>query len=959
MPNTRKTLAALGALACLAAAQAETWYLKGGGAHKISGGNDWGYDWFATGEACNWTNAIGAAGLPAAGDAVVLPEADPATGGRITISAAGGSVPPLAAFTAPGPFTLHQGTLAMRAGGDGLFVGASGSWWGALSCTAAPDGAAAEGVVVTVPDGVNFYLQKGLRCTGTDFIKAGGGTFVNLSQGCSTYYSELNNLTVRLRGGTFVNHTTNLVTGVRLVFDSNDPSARFKLGKAEKTYWSWGIKDGAVEESAAVANTAHGFTSEDDAVAQSLTLCGTPLANPLRFTGTFYRRAGLVWNPDAAEATFVFARAVSPTTGELLVSNGVVRLTEGASFTALSRLDVAAGARLVVDAGAGVGFQAQAAALAADAKVQVGAGVILTFNGATVAGATLAPGFHTAATDAGWLEGDGLVYVPGEAAPGEVVAAVWTGGGADTRLGTAANWQGGAAPDLASGTCRATFADGGARATFAGADGGFLRFAGLAFTRPFALDAAAGATGAVLLGAEGVQTAASDDAQTYEIGWPLVAVAPQTWHAAAGATLRWTTPLTGLSSADRILVDGPGTHDFRAANAFPNDMTLTNGVVRFAGDGAMGATAGATDVDLLRVKLRFGGGVQTRRLTYYRGEDGSASTQIVQIEAGTTNRFEGALVHKIASKDSAVLRLELGKDAELVLAGATDLNYVTVGTVDGAPAHLVVTNTPLTARDRFCFYAKGLTADFWAAKNKVSGNTSFWSSGRVRARVPYALDATDHTGANTRVQIETDNFTLDLCGHDQALGLLNGKAGTVTSASPAFLHLAQNHIPPSWDNGNVSGPYVGITNKTAFADQAGLSLDAAAAYADRLPHVLAAASCSSGTVQVTRGRLVLAAPHGAWTNAAAAVAAGGTLVFEHGQAIGRQTDVHLDGTGVLELADGVAQRCRDLYFDGVRQKTGTWGGAASGAQHTNAARFAGTGVLHVLSDGRGLALILR
>ena len=51
--------------------------------------------------------------------------------------------------------------------------------------------------------------------------------------------------------------------------------------------------------------------------------------------------------------------------------------------------------------------------------------------------------------------------------------------------------------------------------------------------------------------------------------------------------------------------------------------------------------------------------------------------------------------------------------------------------------------------------------------------------------------------------------------------------------------------------------------------------------------------------------------------------------------------------------------CRDLFFDGVRQPIGTWGSLASGARRKNDERFAGTGVLNVLSDGKGLALILR
>ena len=945
----------VGAWACVCAAlataaSAETWYYKGGGAR-----NQYAYDWFATGEGCNWTNAVGAAGVPAAGDVVVLPEKDPETGGNITVSASSGTMPPLAAFTAPGPFTLHQGTLVMRAGGAGVFVGAGSSWWAALACQANADDPAAEGVVVTVPDGVTFNLQKGITCTGTDVIKAGGGTLVNLAQGISGFYADLKDLTVRLRGGTFVNHTTNLLQGVRLVFDSDDPNLRVKIGKAEKRSWNWGIRDGAIEESPAVSNTAHGFTSEDGVEAQALTLCGTPTVNPMRFTGTFYRRAGLVWNPDAADAAFVFAKAVSHTTGELLVSNGVVRLVEGATFSRLSRLDVAAGARFAVEAGAGSGFMAQEAALAAGGRVVVGKDVSLTFNRATFDGAALAPGPHTAATDPDWLSGDGLVYVVSNTgAPETPSAATWTGGGADTLLATAANWEGGTVPDFETGGLTATFAADGERATFA-ADG-FVRFAGLVFTRAFTLDRAADATGRVLLGAGGVQTPDADDARTYEIAWPLAAAAPQTWYAATNATLRWTAPLSGFSALDRILVDGPGTQEFCAANTFPNDMTITNGTVRFAGDGAMGEAAGTTDVDIRRVRLRFGGGVHARTLNLYSMPLGEAPNGVV-FEGGTTNRFDGcvAFIRPTGSHDT--MRLQLGNAAEVVFAGGFRPNYVNIY-ADG-PAHLVVTNTPLTTGDRLNFYSEALTVDLWTARNKVSGNTSFWQSGRVRTRVPYALDATAYSGNATRVQLDGGAFTLDLCGNDQALGVLHGLAGTVTSDAPALLHLAQNHIPPHYDNGQLTVPYVGITNKVAFTGQAGISLDADARYADTFPHVLTAASCSSGTVQVTRGRLTLAAPDGAWTNAAAAVVKGGTLVFEHGGAIGRQTDVFIEGGGVLELAAGVMQTCRDLFFDGVRQPIGTWGSSASGARRKNDERFAGTGVLNVLSDGKGLALILR
>ena len=70
----------------------------------------------------------------------------------------------------------------------------------------------------------------------------------------------------------------------------------------------------------------------------------------------------------------------------------------------------------------------------------------------------------------------------------------------------------------------------------------------------------------------------------------------------------------------------------------------------------------------------------------------------------------------------------------------------------------------------------------------------------------------------------------------------------------------------------------------------------------------------------------LADEDGSWTNMTALVIRGGRTVLEHAQAIGRQTDVRFeaktDGTyGVLELAQGVTQKCRDLYIDGVRRRS--------------------------------------
>lgn len=103
----------------------------------------------------------------------------------------------------------------------------------------------------------------------------------------------------------------------------------------------------------------------------------------------------------------------------------------------------------------------------------------------------------------------------------------------------------------------------------------------------------------------------------------------------------------------------------------------------------------------------------------------------------------------------------------------------------------------------------------------------------------------------------------------------------------------------------------------------------------------------------------LADEDGAWTNATAVVVTGGTLVFEHSNVIGRETDVSLSTNGKLRLEEGVRQKCHDLYIDGVKQTAGrTYGSPDSDASVKNAC-FAGPGVLYVRGDGIGMTLILR
>ena len=86
-----------------------------------------------------------------------------------------------------------------------------------------------------------------------------------------------------------------------------------------------------------------------------------------------------------------------------------------------------------------------------------------------------------------------------------------------------------------------------------------------------------------------------------------------------------------------------------------------------------------------------------------------------------------------------------------------------------------------------------------------------------------------------------------------------------------------------------------------------------------------------------------------------------TLVFEHGNAIGSQTDVYLYTGATLEIDAGVLQKCHDLYVDDVKMAQGRVYGSAG--QNVNGADgnslFAGGGGLYARGNGQGLTIILR
>ena len=162
------------------------------------------------------------------------------------------------------------------------------------------------------------------------------------------------------------------------------------------------------------------------------------------YDGQFLGTAGLKWNPTDASAEFVLSNNLNSTSGELLVPNGVVRLSGGASFTNLSSLVLGATGALTVDAGSGSFLSVDSVTAASGAALNLPEGVTLKTKRIVVGEAepVVTPGRYTSADYPGLIVGDGAVEIPG-------VPCSFTGASGGL-WSDPQNWSGGEVPGAAS-----------------------------------------------------------------------------------------------------------------------------------------------------------------------------------------------------------------------------------------------------------------------------------------------------------------------------------------------------------------------------------------------------------------------------------------------------------------------------------------------------------------------------
>ena len=693
-------------------------------------------------------------------------------------------------------------------------------------------------------------------------------------------------------------------------------------------------------ETNGVANTAHGFSAQND---NQVKFTGTPKQNPTVFSGTFYSKAGLNWAPGSADYTFVCSNAVSATTGQIIVEKGTVKLVTGASFTALSKLDVAAGATFDVEEGSGANFHADALTLGnATAKLKLGTGVTLTMGTATLNGNPLPHGTYTAdgadgTRTAGWIEGAGSVVV--ENGPDSMDA--WSGGGADNLATTDANWESGAAPDITAGDLVATFAKGGTAAelpagTAAAFDGIVLDSANLG-GNAFAFTAGSGATAAI--GVSAITAIAAPAATTWTMGWPItVAGGAQTWNIGTNNTVKINAPISGDQD---LTIAGSGTVELNVTSTHSGALTLDSGTFKVTADNALGAASRTVRYVFDAANLEIPNDVTIDSPIFGTWTTNDRTSNGIKVAGGANVVFNGLVQYysqgcvNVGAGGTGTFK----KGLEVTVNGmAGFLHLPGNGTV-------IITNTPMTVQQRTTT-ASGSTAtlDLRVTGNRLSVDSRYWCefpSGTLVTRVANAI--ADRLSLSLGA-----NGTFDLDGHDQTINGLFAKAAgaKVVSSRPATLTVKRSYDSEAY---NQTG--YGDTNRvdnTLFVGQVNLKKTGS------FPYEMGAASSSTGTLKVVQGELRLS---GSWANCTNMVAEGGAFVVKNVNAFGAEPNVEVDVTtgAKLKLDYTGCIDCAAFRLDGTKLY-GTLGAPGSGADNQYS-WISGTGLMRAMP--KGLTVIFR
>ena len=653
---------------------------------------------------------------------------------------------------------------------------------------------------------------------------------------------------------------------------------------------------------------------------------------------------------DRAGKRQTFANRTSPTTGSLIVSNGVVALSEAQTFPNMKRVFVGANGTLNLNG-------TVPGAFAGAEEVEVEGGGTLSFattslmpfsqettvlrvsstskiaipDGMTVGVAKLyVDGIEmpeTTYTSESWLTSTGSLEVRCLA----VSAGTWTAGASpDDAVSKAANW-GGTLPDIASGGLNATVSAG----SHMELDDPFS-FLSLSFT-----DAVAGFTvdGDETLTAGGDVTAAGvGTACTWTFAAPLALNGVTSWTFPSTDTLKLTGGISGSGSLEVSAkrTELSGDNPFAGAFSLKSGSLLLSGTMGPSGDTAsfsQQTTAGA---------ITFTNATTINKYMSFRGNN---SSFVMAADATATLNGKISLLNQLTPV--------MPSSAHLVVNG--EIWYDNLGYEPGNSCRGKVTFNvapyfrnsgqivkPLVGTHEWCLRSESMKpANFYATSGSA---TNVFGAGCNRV-VKIAENAADNvTRTCGEFLFASESGVCDLNGTTQWFCRADGVAGTLMSRTPATLEVIPISKKTAWEPVGIFGPKVEGPVSILFGPRKGAE-HAVMTLTNRV-------FASTGDITVTNGTLVIAA-NASWPNGTNVTVKGdGVLKLESGTAFNDDIAViRFAENGMVHVPAGVTQ----TFAEG-------WDGATklvSGRTYTAAilpSRISGEGAIRIAALGTAVFL---
>ena len=656
-----------------------------------------------------------------------------------------------------------------------------------------------------------------------------------------------------------------------------------------------------------------------------------------KFPGTSFTKTQGSWQGrvEVTGGTLVIEHgAAFGPNSEVYVSGGSIELAEGVVLPAMS---------LHVTDGQGGwttyrGTCGGAASGAAQQPTLPGGEPVFSGTGTICVGATLPDGWPTTATPANWVEQ-----------------------GADKLVTTAANWD----PSTASIYDGSLFARIAAGTQAKLPDNDFAFIQGLTVSQPN-FSFAPGMGTMLFLGKAGLTNTTTG--VVWE--WPSsISAFEPLWWLAKNSTMELRAPLAGTG---KLKIWGGGRLDVYSTNTIQGTVYVGNNndqtanpvgeVSVYLHPGATLAVKGGT----VSIGCRGGWGLHlmgnTLDCNVIAGTQNTSTPAALFVDAGTTNVINGSFTTQFANNSY------MGVAGHLTLRGGAKFQHDKSAAmqrfrpVNAATGTLRIENKPVDSR--LCEVAYGRFE--LATAGNVFHDPGLWlNGGKVLIDADNALVAQGQTSGDKNNNVALSSGTFDLNGHDVQVDAVNAQGGTVTSATPAQFRVKDDRLHSY--SGQLSSyvkPYLstGTVCRTVFTGQAGLRKEGS------LDFYIAAVNSSTGTLTVTKGKLVMSdysasatypgttitKSYGAW-RAGTVEVTGGTLLVEHKEAFSKDTRLDVAG-GTVEVSAGVTARVGELWIDGVKQRPGTYGGSDSGAKNKLSC-FTGTGMINVLS-GSGLTIYI-